>query len=70
VRGWSTLLQKVTMISRSYQSQMRLVAFVQDSLEIKQSKNSLKFADFWAPPPIPKAPRITLQLDMMSDYEA
>jgi len=51
---------------------MRIVAFVQDPLEIKQIKNSLKLPDFRAPPPIPKAPRIIdeLQFDTMPDYEA
>ena len=53
-------------------AQMRIVAFVQDPLEIKQIKNSLKLPDFRAPPPIPKAPRIIdeLQFDTMPDYEA
>lgn len=53
-------------------SQMRIVAFVKDPLEIKQIKNSLKLPDFRAPPPIPKASRICdeLQFDTMPDYEA
>ena len=53
-------------------AQMRIVAFVQDPLEITQIKNSLKLPDFRAPPPIPKAPRIIdeMQFDTMPDYEA
>ena len=53
-------------------AQMRIVAFVQDSLEIKQIMKSLKLPDFRAPPPIPEAPRINceLQFDSIPNYEA
>ncbi len=53
-------------------SQMRIVAFLQDPLQIEQIMKSLKLPNFRAPPPISKPPRgiDELQFDTMPDYKA
>lgn len=52
--------------------QMRIVAFVQDPLEIKKIMQSLGLPDYTAPPPLPKSSALEFEhdcLDEIPDYD-
>ncbi|MEZ4754334.1 MAG: hypothetical protein R3A13_08510 [Bdellovibrionota bacterium] len=61
--SWATLIKRVYELDPlecpQCKGQMRIVAFMQDPVEIKKIMNSHGIAEYCAPPPIPKAPVFT-----------
>lgn len=71
--SWARCIKQIyeldPLVCPRCKSQMRIIAFVHDPLEIKKIMDSLGLPQFRAPPPIPEYTRLDAILDDIPDYD-